>query len=289
MAEYDPWGLSGPIRNIGGILAQTPRLRAEAEAARQRGQLTEAQIGTEGAQAEHYRAQTRQRDAETGGMQSDQAGDAKRAEAMRRLAVNPNDAEALAVMLEESGRAMRRNPDKEIQGISRLLAMFRSLGATNLQGADPVGLATAAGHAVPMNSGVDAETMANARGHQINLAGVNNASREGIADRSNVNRLGIAALNNVSRERIASMNPPQPKSSAVEQERARLMAALAKLDAQNNTTNAPGAIKQFDQLAGQRPGSGATLDKEMAAQLLKEAGGDKALARQLAAQRGYTF
>ena len=249
MAEYDPWGLSGPIRNIGGILAQTPRLRAEAEAGRQRGRLTEAQIGTEGAQAEHYNARTRQVDTETEGLRGQQAGDAKRGAALRRLATNPNDSEALADVLEESGKAMRKDPEKEIQGISRLLGMFRSLGTTNLQSADPIGLATASGGPVPRTSGADQATWEQAQQSQEGIAAAANTSREGIAALANTSREGIAAAGNQSKERIASLNPPPPKSSAFEQERARLLAALAKMDAQNATTNAPGAIQQFDRLS----------------------------------------
>lgn len=298
MPEYDPWGLSGPIRNIGGILAQTPRLRAEAEASRQRGRLTEAQIGTEGAQAEHYLAQGRKTDTETAGLKGRQAGDDRRADGLRRLAQNPNDSEALADVLEESGRAMREDPEREIQGISRLLGMFRSLGNTNLQSADPIGLSTAAGNAVPLTSGADKSTWEAAQTARADLADAGNRSRETIgrernqtsldvADKNNVARTGIAALNNV-------MRPVPPKSSAVEQERTRLIAALAKLDAQNQTTNAPGAIQQFDQMAGTTPGqapaaAGKPLDAATAKALLAEAGGDKTLARKMAAERGYTF
>lgn len=60
---FEPW-VRG-IRGIGSMIAQQPMLRAAAQDRAQRAQLTQAQIGTEGAQAENYRAGAGKANAET--------------------------------------------------------------------------------------------------------------------------------------------------------------------------------------------------------------------------------
>lgn len=61
--QFDPW-VKG-IRNIGTMIAQQPMMRARSEQLRQDSMLNQARIGTEGAQAEHYRAGTGKLLAET--------------------------------------------------------------------------------------------------------------------------------------------------------------------------------------------------------------------------------
>lgn len=235
MPEYDPWGLSGPIRNIGGILAQTPRLRAEAEAGRQRGRLTEAQIGTEGAQAEHYRAQGRKVTLEGDRQQ-------QKNEAAQRIADALNNNTEITpegdIVFKASNVA---------SGIAADLAL---VGGTSSDSAGGMGRF--------ISTLRQPKQFAETLGNKKSIADAANTSREGIAtdrnktnldiaDRNNVTRTGIAALNNV-------MRPVPPKSTAEQQERARLVAALARLDAENQTTNAPAGVRQFDQLVGTTAG-----------------------------------
>lgn len=61
--EFEPWARG--IRSIGSAIVQAPMLRAAAQQRQQQARLTQAQIGTEGAQAEHYNAGSRKLDSET--------------------------------------------------------------------------------------------------------------------------------------------------------------------------------------------------------------------------------
>jgi len=264
MPEYDPWGLSGPIRNIGGILAQTPRLRAEAEAGRQRGRLTEAQIGTEGAQAEHYRAQGRKVTLEGDRQQ-------QKNEAAQRIADALNNNTEITpegdIVFKASNVA---------SGIAADLAL---VGGTSSDSAGGMGRF--------ISTLRQPKQFAETLGNKKSIADAANTSREGIADEKRtaeaarpvilpnqstaivpkegrwdeVGRGGFTlgpgqqrftgGTDTGTNAPVATVAPlPQShKSSAFEQERARLLAALAKMDAQNATTNAPGAIQQFDRLS----------------------------------------
>ena len=61
--EFD--GFVRGIRGIGSAIMQAPMLRAAAQQREQQAQLTQARIGTEGAQQQHYGAESRKTDAET--------------------------------------------------------------------------------------------------------------------------------------------------------------------------------------------------------------------------------
>lgn len=306
-AELRPW--TAAANNISSVMMQLPALRQQLARQREADSLA-AELNT--ARIANLNAGTDYDRARTAGETQDQGGDMQIARALRTLALDPNDTNAVADLFEGTGKSFRHNPKQTSEAIGSLMSTvlarqgskdFEQMGA--LQG--------------------DAASIAN------NLANV--GMRERIATAGNVTRENIARIGAESREKVARSTPrtvsrdsglfdPEKREWLVEkpdrpagnpnnlydpatrQALVTLGEDLAMAYSDGDTNKVAQIENQIESIkAKSRPATGGgvviperplrsagkPLDRETATQLLNEANGDKERARQLARERGYSF
>jgi hypothetical protein len=295
--EFEPWARG--IRSIGTMIAQQPVLRAQAEQRRSAAAYNQARIATEGTQQEHYRAGTGKMNAETANLlkkgQLVTALEQSAAQAQQDIASGNTDTEAVRTFSGAASALTGANGDDIIEsarkGIGTILGrMGKVTEAASTE--NPVDIEKAriaskrgmvvqpggavfdpnAGKAVFQNPSAASQREGEYETTTMEYPEV--AGSPGVPGKPAVQRsfMGIDAL--------AKDTPAVPGKPAVPGQPARKVTTRRKLGDAAASTDIPA-----------RPMREASkpLDKATAQQLLQEAGGDKAKARELAAQRGYTF
>lgn len=122
-SETRPW--TAAAGNISRAMMQLPALRAQLKNQAYENQVRQAQTA-------HYNAETEKTKTETSGLSQDQDGDVQISKALRTLGQNPNDPNAIADLLEGTGKSWRHHPDQTAKGIGDILAVMQTRsGSTN--------------------------------------------------------------------------------------------------------------------------------------------------------------
>lgn len=256
--DFDPW-VRG-IRNIGTMIMEMPRLRAEQamrqQTADQNARLTSARVSAENAQAGKLTA-------ETTALQEEGAGDKRLGSALRRVQANPTDPAALGDVFQEYGRFFKKNPQEAAQGLGTLLNEFDAM-----KRGDRVQMFSAAsGKTVGPNEVVG--TGADARGNIVANRGQTVADAMGdklltgqpVPTVLAPGRVAIAPEGGPEFAEVGKGVPLPPKSAGADVTRARLIsqALLASnKDKLGNVvvTNVPALVGQYDKMAGAPEGAG---------------------------------
>ena len=299
--EFEPW-VRG-IRSIGSMIAQGPALRAMAEKRRSGAALDQARIATEGTQQEHYRAGSAKLDSETALMvkkgQLVTALEQSAAQAQQDIAAGNTDTEAVRTFSGAASALTGANGDDIIEsarkGIGTILGRMGKV-------------TEAASTENPVD--IEKARIASKRGMVVQPGGAvfdpntgkpvfqNPSAASQANDSYETTTTYYPAVDPTTRDEITT-TPGQkrdwggidwlakdtPSTSVTNKveipgQPARKVTTRRKIGDAATTTDIPA-----------RPMREASkpLDKATAAELLKEAGGDKQKARELAAQRGYTF
>lgn len=311
--EFEPWARG--IRSIGSAIVQAPMLRAAAQQRQQQAQLTQAQIGTEGAQRDQYASGARKNDAETQMLikkgQLVTALEQSAAQAQQDIADGNTNTEAVRTFAGAASALTGANGDDIVasarQGIGTILGrMGKVTEAASVE--DPVeiekarisakrGMVVQPGGAVfDPNSGQPVFTNPSAA-----------AQREGEYETTTVDVQategdpGEPATPAVKRsfmgiDALRKDTPASPGRPAIPGQPAKKITTRRKL---GDVAAAPWANQEQDPNDSEMPEdvtpepaaarAGKPLDAATAKALLQEVGGDKQKARELAKQRGYTF
>ncbi len=183
--DFEPWVRS--IRSIGSAIVQAPMLRAAAADRAQRAQLTQAQIGTEGAQQQHYRAQSGKTDAETAILvkkgQLVTALEQSAAQAQQDIAAGNTDTPA-------------------VRAFSGAASALTGVNGDDIVKSAREGIGTLLGR---MGKVTEAAAVENPV--ELEKARIGASSRENVGTAANASREAIAKTSAASREKIARTQP----------------------------------------------------------------------------------
>ena len=289
--EFEPW-VRG-IRSIGTMIAQQPALRAQAEQRRSTASYNQARIATEGTQQEHYRAGTGKLNAETANLlkkgQLVTALEQSAAQAQQDIAAGNTDTEAVRTFSGAASALTGANGDDIVEsarkGIGTILGRMgkvtEAASTENPVDIEKARIASKRGMVVQPGGAVYDPTAGKAVFQNPSAA----SQREGEYETTTTDYPEVPAQPEQPGKPAVNRwfgkdTPEVPGKPAVPGQPARKVTTRRKLGDAATTTDIPA-----------RPMREASkpLDKATAQQLLQEAGGDKAKARELAAQRGYTF
>lgn len=122
-------GFNRGAGNLGSALIQIPRIQMMQ---RYRDSMAATAAAREQAYADEARAHADVYRGQKAGMDADQLGDSKLADALTRYAKNPQDTDAQADVIAGIGRAYKKNPEGTAKGLGAMFAQFAARnGSTN--------------------------------------------------------------------------------------------------------------------------------------------------------------
>lgn len=246
--EIDPWANS--LRGIGHALVQMPAIRAAARAREQHGQLIEAQTRHADASAESERQQGNFYHAKAADEESQTSSGSRLAAALKKVATNPNDTNAVGDSLAELGHYFKRNPQEAANGFRTMLTTLTA----NAGKTDPKQLAVLNGDADRVYATDEHNSLVERLAAEKPIV-AGNGSTIFAPDGT---PLGQAAAN-IPQGNVRTMPSgggaaapvgnvgiaPAPKTPLAEGIRAQLLKSLLS-DPNFDTNNLPGILQRFD-------------------------------------------
>lgn len=302
--DFEPWVRS--IRSIGSAIVQAPLLRAQAQERQRMAQLNTARMETEGTQQQQYLAGARKLDAETANLvkkgQLVTALEQSAAQAQQDIANGQTDTEAVRTFSGAASALTGVNGDDIVasarQGIGTLLGRMgkvtEAAAVENPVELEKARLSSGRGQVLQPGAALvkdGAVVFQNPSAAAQNAGEYEETTEEYPAVEATEGTPAVPAKTHWFKadepaKPAVPGTPFQPKK--VVKTRRKIGDAVANQpqdtddsDQQDDSSSAPSGLPQA-QPAKQ-------LDADTARAILQEVGGDKAKARELARQRGYTF